>query len=343
MAKSLVISSLPRSGANMLERLIDAQEGMACFGELIGGPGFRQIFEATVKHQKAEDPELLVDLRRQCHMMHFAEYMALIASGKLYSNPRRVDESTLISGFTVKKLYGIFNLIAGAANAEELDRLEKTIAAYLGVKLLGMQWKKSYWLAPEFLKKEDAYWIEIVRDPYERIMSERLVGPGMKMLTVFERANGQLQFASEFKHPRYLVLKYEDICLDPDRAIARLSEFLGERIENVPLRNVYGDYFYPNTAEHVLVGEHFTKQDSSRSSGLGSEDPYKWGDRVPPLLAAMITSALDFRGLYEKRRPNAVARFRADAELTKLRVREGLRDAVVGMFDACGFSLVRKT
>lgn len=343
MVKSLVISSLPRSGANMLERLIDAQEGMACFGELIGGPGFRQLFDATVKHQKAEAPELLLDLRRQCHMMHFAEYMALIASGKLYSNPRRVDESTLISGFPLGKLYGIFNMIAAAASAEDLDHLEQTIGAYLGVRLLGMQWKKSYWLAPEFLKKSDAYWIEIVRDPYERIMSERLVGPGMKLLTVFERANGQLRFAAEFKHPRYMVLKYEDICLDPDRAIGRLSEFLGERIENLPLRNIYGDYFYPNTAEHVLAGEHFTKQDSRRSFGLGSEDPYKWGDRIPPVLSAMISEALDFRGIYEKRRPDIVARLRAGTELVRLRTREGLRNAIVGLFDTCGFSLVRKS
>jgi hypothetical protein len=328
----------------MFERLIDAQDGMACFGELLGGSNFSHLFNVAIKPHETPTPELLLDTRRQCYLMQFAEYMAQIASGKLYSGPiGRVDGTTLISGFPLKKLYGIFNLIADAASTDELDRIEQAIGAYLGVKLLGMQWKKSFHSAPDFLKKENAYWIEIVRDPYERLMSERLVGPGMKLVTVFERANDQLRFATEFRHPRYMIIKYEDLCLQTDRSLDRISEFLGERVKILPLRNLYGNYFYPNTAEHVLSGEHFTKQDPRRSFKLGSEDPYKWKDRIPPVFAAMISAAVDFRGLYEKRPISHDARIRAATKLAMLRARETARGAIVGLFDACGFTLVRKS
>lgn len=343
--KSLIVHGLTRSGTTMLERLIDGQEGMACFSFLFSPYAWDQAMkrrEASARTQAMSPEERgFLNLKQEV-MRQYVSFIGIVAGENPYlPEGRTVTGETLISGIPLKKIIDGMELIALAKSAEELWSIDDALGELFGLKVFATHLTKQCFFAPRHLQKENAYWIEMVRNPYDRISSEVLAGPMIKLAHILKRTNDHFRFVNEFKHERFLVVRYEDMCVNPDREIERISDFLDEDVRNLPLLNYYGEPFRPNTSKNVLDGKGFLHQDDKYKSDIGGMNPERWREQADPSFIAMVNARVDARGLYERRRPPPFAVMRGRLRLAVLEGREALRNAIVRAFKALGINISR--
>ncbi len=344
--KSFVIHGMTRSGGTMLERLFDSQEGIACFPFLFNIPEIIHVLNddplLNVYAGDTVEERKLNNLRRVL-LARYAKFIAHICNKNPYKpKDMEIDVKTLVSGVPVGKIIDGIKLISLSRSIDQLLAIEQRLGHFFGLRMLGTHCTKSYECAPAYLEKENAYWIELIRNPYERISSEVLAAPMGKIGDILRKSDQHYRFAKEFSHDRYMVVKYEDICEQTDRELERISDFLGEEIKTVPLKNIYGNPFYPNTSQTVLKGGHFMDQDASHSSRIATSGKGKWLKRLPRSSVAMINARVDAGNYYPKIDVGLIDQIKGLARLLVIEGREALRNLIVWMFRIIGLEISRK-
>lgn len=358
--KSLFLHGLSRNGTTMLESIIDSQDRMACFWYL-----FRL---AEVHRACRADPDppgptgASVERRRfenvkQALLSQYIDFIGTVSGNNSFiEDDMEIGLDTRVSGVPMSKIIEGIRFIALAKTMADLLDIEQRLGQFFGLDVLAYRAGRTYSVAPRhmrqdgsywvemarwWLEKRNSYWIEVVRNPYDRLTSAMLMAPEAKFTEMLEETNAHFRFVSEMTHPRFLVIKYEDLCAEPDRELARISAFLGEPVVNRPLVNYYGRPFYPNTSENVLAGKFYMHQDSKYPSRIGGMKDGRWNDRITPAFAALVNARVDTRGLYEKMAVPAVIQLKGALKLARLDARERLRDAVVAGFRAIGLNVTR--
>jgi hypothetical protein len=226
----------------------------------------------------------------------------LIAGGPYESSP-----APRIYGLTLGDLAELLTIILGHEKPENVADLLAKGGEQFEKRVFGVKWTGAHRFAPAFLVgSPNSYWIEIVRNPYARQSSASYSHRASAYETAI-MSDDQFSFASEFRHERYHVLRYEDLCANPSDVAKNLSDWMGEEISNCSLVDPLGGRFRPNTSESIAHGKSldFSYQDSSHGSYIGSLDPDRWRNRISKFDLALVNEFVTFHEFYERESSSA--------------------------------------
>ena len=234
--------------------------------------------------------------------------MARIAD--LIANTGGVSEPARFYGLTSEEFMAFVGQIAESREPENVAGFLASTGERFGKRVFGVKWTGAHRYAPVFLEANaDAYWLEIIRNPYAR-KSSVAFSHGANAFASAKMSHDQFDFVSQFRHKRYRVLRYEDICASADETAETLSSWLDEEIANCGLRDPLGKPFRPNTSENIVRGksDRFSFQDPSLGAHIGALDPNRWQSRITEFDIALINRVVDFHGYYEHKTPGSRAR-----------------------------------
>lgn len=335
--KRLIVHGLSRSGTTMLERLIDGQDGVVCFPHLFSDDPLQRALNGTRDVSRAEFLEFKRDMMRR-----YSYFLSIVSGHNTYlAGNVVIGPKTLISGIELGRLSEGMEVLAECQDMKALRDVEARLAKLFAAKVFAEHWTKFHGLAPVYLERPNSYWIELVRHPYDRIMSDRLAAPGKKLIEVLEESHRHYQFAASYKHPRYIVVRYEDLCDRLDQELARLSTWFGQEIKDCELLNFYGQPFYPNTSKSVLEGKGYFHQDERRGSRIRPQADSGWREKISFEMAAMIQLRVDASPFYELKPVTGLPRIKASLKLWRLGLREALRAKVLWALSRMGLSIGR--
>ncbi len=270
MTKFFVVNGMFRSGTTMIERLLDSQEGGRCFSHLCEMPEIlAQTFRIGTKLDLVTDDGLagLVagaapQALKKAILLNLAGYITR------FDHSRYGDgQADRLHGLALADYMAVFEALVRRPAVADLRDVLAVFAERGDTRLLGSKWTACHRYAPLFLARPDTYWIEVVRAPLDRYQSARL-SHGQPLVQAARHSADNYRFAGSFRHPRYAVLKYEEICADPAAAAGRLGELLGEEVAAVDLKDPHGGAFKPNTSRNELEGRAFFHQDPAASSAI---------------------------------------------------------------------------
>ena len=346
MTKALVVNGLNRSGTTMMERVIDSQPGMVCFtlvfqmlkmivqlrglsdkGEIIG--------ESFTEGRNVLTPETRPALRNHL-IMDYASALYGLASHERYAS---LEDGT-VWGLARRQLHEIMELIARHETVEDVASLLLAIGDHVELRVTSTRWTGHHRYAPVFLANPSSYWLEIARNPYARISSER-ISHGGHLGSVLFHMRDSFQFAAHFRHERFRVVRYEDLCNNPDECLAGLSEWLGEEIRNVDLKTPLGGPFRPNTSDNITRSQDLYHQDPEIPARIGALDNERWRQRMSQRDIALINRSIDSAGFYEKEVATLPACVQAFADFAWLKAAEAAKTGVRSALRPLGYTVLR--
>ena len=346
--KSFVVNGLPRSGTTLLERTFDSQRDITCFAALFdiltfiaqtkgfGGKESVMFEEFTSKKFSLSERSIA----------EWRGFMAASLAGSIFS-PEITSENN-IGGNALDQIHGIafddymkiVRIIADADDPADISSILGGIAAHLNKAAVGVRWTAYHRYAPVFLRSDNAYWIEIIRDPYQRRMSDKLA-LGTYLGDFIRQTQDSLNFVSDFKHPRFTFIHFEDLVDDTKRTLNGLSDFLGIEIEETELINPLGEPFKPNTSLNILDGKGMHYHNQNHGSRIGALAHDKWTSKMTDYDRSLITRSINLRGLYEAPPGTAGPDARAVVALAGMKFRRGLKNFVNGALAQLGYKITR--
>jgi hypothetical protein len=342
----LVINGLHRSGTTMTERLFDSQPNVVCFNL------FFQIIRAVAITRGFSDkgeiatedfgsaPNVIDEQNEYSVRSHFlTDYIHHVYWPYLLKSSG-VGRDDPLFGIERETLLGFTEIISEHEDISDIASLLMKIGDQLGVPVCATRWTLHHRYAPVFLKHPEARWLEIVRNPYARISSERVSHHG-NFAVVIAQQQDNLDFVANFKHDRYKVLKYENLCNDTDRALADVSEWLGAEIKNRDLIGIDGRPFRPNTSDNRRQGRGIYDGDENMPARIGSLDLDRWRAHLSDSDIAVLNNLLDFHGLYETETISGLSRFKGDQRAVYIRIGAGLKNSVKNMIRRLGITIHR--
>jgi len=342
----LIINGLHRSGTTMTERLFDSQPDITCF------PLYFQIIRAIAYAREFTDKgEIMTEAfdeapNKISEKNDFAvrSHMLMDHIQRVYSpyleTPRQAEEGDAMFGLDRQTVLGFSEILATHGDLSDVAGLLQKIGRQIDVKVCATRWTTHHRYAPIFLKNPDAYWLEVVRNPYARIVSERVSHAG-NFPVVIEQQQDSLDFMARYQNPRYKVLKYEDLCNDTDNVLKDLSQWLGVEVGNVDLRAANGSPFRPNTSDNRRKGRDIYEKDESLAARIGALDQDRWRTNASPLYTAILNNALNFHGLYQKENTGPSKDLLGKIIWGKTRASIAAKTSVKTLLSRTGFALKR--
>lgn len=363
MTKALVVNGLHRSGTNMLGRLIDSQPNMICMGNVFEmlkiiarmrdvGDKNNIIRESFTTGNNKITPKSYPHLRSAL----VGNFVAEIADVR-WQSPFYSDGTGRVYGLSLAEIFEMTDVIVAHEPISDIASLLASIGEKLGVAVLGTKWNAAHNYAPEFLSSPNAYWLEIVRNPYATRASDELRHRNITWSN-FKDHEDALRFASKFRHQRFHVVRYEELCNDTDNCLRKMSDWLGEEIKNVELVNPLGGKFYAMTTHRIRdefdrpagqaprqrlggQGSFYEVQDSTLDSRIGTLDLDRWRKTFTDKDIAFLNLAIDFHGLYEKEPASLPGRIYAYSRMARVMAYETLKSIVRGILKPLGIHITR--
>lgn len=346
--KSLIINGLHRSGTTMTERLFDSQDGVICFTLVMQAMNIISL----MRNYNGKEYIMLEDFEHGPNKVSEDNYVGFrkhlitcFVSSILYEADHPWYDKGLASdtlhGFPLDKLLECISILRKHPDPTDLATMLQKIGTHLGVSVAAIRWTCHHRYAPVFLRTNNAYWLELLRSPYGRLASERSSHAGDK-ITAYRQINDNFNFSDSFTHPRYKVVRYEDLCNNTEKCLESISGWLGHDIRNVDLVTAKGDPFRANTSEHARQGLNVDTQDSSINARLGSMDMDRWRELLSPTDISEINYFVDFRGFYEKEPSPIRYRIAVFFLIFNMLAMNYMKKAIKTLFNAIGLSIGRK-
>ena len=349
VTKSLIVNGLNRSGTTMVGRVLGSQPGIVCIGGLF--EMVRIIAEMRGFSDKGpivckdftSGPNLITERSEEVLRVQLVRRFLTAVSFPLfldYESAPNGDNNSWPYGLTPKQVFKLVEIIRTYSPIRDISGLMGSMGRHLGLRVMSAKWTHCHKYAPVFLDSPNAYWIEVVRRPYARISSGLRGGWSMTDADSLRQTEDALEFAGRFRHSRYRVLRYEDLCDDPDNVLLELSEWLGVTLKNTPLLNPLGGPFRGNTSENVVAGKPYWHQRSDQAPRVGAVNQDRWRAHLSSSDIAFINRALKTFGPYEKEA--AAATLASTIEYLRLRSRLHTKRIVKAVFNCLGLSVSRK-
>lgn len=351
MTKSLVINGLPRSGTTMLERVFDSQAGILCIGgifEMVKTIAYLKNLpdkgliatEDFTQEVNVVSEDSTVALRGQLLSSFFT---CLMAPALLGYESAETNRDEIIYGLSAEDAFALTDVIRGHKPASDIGGLMQAMGQCLGLSVFAAKWTLCHRYAPVFLASDNAYWIEIIRNPYARISSGMRYGFDELSHSTLDITRDALMLPRQFEHERYLLLKYEDLCREPSATLEKVSQWLDYEIQNIDIANPLGGAFRGNSSDNVTAGKPSWHQDSSIDPHIGAFDLERWRNHLSPTEIEIINLALDFVDLYPMEHGTSLDRIKAWGRYAGIRAQGAARNATKSAFGMIGLDIVRKS
>ena len=263
----------------------------------------------------------------------------LFIARHMFAGSEIAGDGRILYGMEEEELLKVLPVILHHQPIDDLASLFQAIGETLGQRVMGVRWTAHHRYAPMFLRHPQAYWLEIVRNPYSRYSSEKRSHGGY-LENVFRQMADSSAFIESFSHPRHKVVRYEDLCNDTDETLREISEWLGEAIENRPLNNPAGRPFDANSSGKIEAGKDIFDQ-SGKLPRIGALDADRWKDDLSPYEIALINTLVNFGGRWERTNVPFRARLQAAATIARLGATLRLKEIIRGMMRRSGYTIHR--
>ena len=81
----------------------------------------------------------------------------------------------------------------------------------------------------------------------------------------------------KFGAERYMVIRYRDLCLEPERLVAEIAAFIGIPVLDILFQPTRGGYFYPGN-----------NKDGAVFTGISADNISRWKERIPQYYAQVM-------------------------------------------------------
>ncbi len=202
MRKKILITGQRRSGTTFLANFLNAQKKFLVkrdfLGTIFGESKKLKIDSFKDELSNREKNVLLSNLR--------AEFMS--AGENVDDIPKKQDFSNLFILFE-----------------KTLDKLNKKNDKIVGVKRTG----QGYWI-DDLLESTDIHVIYMYRDIRDVLLSSKNRFSDYTTISYLISWNERMKQVIDIKHERLLKVKFEELILNPDNTIEKISDFIGEEI-----------------------------------------------------------------------------------------------------------------
>lgn len=234
MRKVIVINGLARGGTNLAANLLAAQYGW-------------HVSDAAIAEITCIDQFLPRDFANHyTKTLGYSEVKRIIEGSLDKFKTRSVDglvKTICPSYHTIKTKYhagilGYYGVpidvwgkymrdIAGIQGADDLDNLYQDLAEVIGCTALAHRTTALTSYARSFLSRSNNhYWIEIVRDPFDRAVSSRK-GHAQCLTQSFLQSKWQRDQIGKIVSDNFILIRYEDVCSDPRGSVENICNRIG--------------------------------------------------------------------------------------------------------------------
>lgn len=236
MKTIVVINGLARGGTNLAANLLAAQEGwhvsdaaiaeIACIDQFLptdfinhypkslSYAEVRVMVDGALERFKARCVEKLV--QTVCPSYHSIKTKYHAHIGSYYGVPIDTWGKYLAE-------------IAAIPSFDDLENVYQRLAETIRCTVLAHRTTALSSYAPAFLSRsKHHYWIEVVRDPFDRAVSSRR-GHAQCLAQSFLQSKWQLDHLKRANGENFIAVNYEDLCVNPRQCFERISEILGVR------------------------------------------------------------------------------------------------------------------
>lgn len=278
MNKIVVINGLARGGTNLAANLLAAQNGWhvsdAAIAEITCIDRF--LPKDFVNHYPNAlgqfDVKTIIDSRFEEFKTHCVNHVAQTVCPTYHTIKTQYHtEIENYYGVPISAWGKYMRAIAGIQSFDELDNLYLGLAETIGCTVLAHRTTALTSYAPVFLSKSNNhYWIEIIRDPYDRAVSSRR-GHAQCLTQSFLQNKWQLDHIKKIEHEKFIQLKYEDICIDPGKCVEQIYSDLGIEFRQTRLSPVTPDMscFYGNSSTNPDIFNQVEKEKPIYTDSIG--------------------------------------------------------------------------
>jgi hypothetical protein len=278
LKKIIVINGLARGGTNLAANLFAAQEGwhvsdaaiaeIACidqflskdfvnhYSKALSSPQVKALIDGELEKFKARCVDRVV--QTVCPSYHTIKTKYHAEIGSYYGVP--IDT------------WGKYMRdIAAIQSFEALDNIYQDLAERIGCGALAHRTTALTSYAPAFLSRSpNRYWIEIVRDPYDRAISSRK-GHAQGLTESFLQSKWQLDHINQIDCDRFIQLRYEDICVDPSKCVEKVCADVGIGLQQFRSEPVTPDMacFYGNSSANPDIFNQVKKEKPIYMDSIG--------------------------------------------------------------------------
>ena len=279
MKKIVVINGLARGGTNLAANLLAAQNGwhasdaaiaeISCIDQFLpkdfinhypktlSYPAVRALVDGRLEKFKARCVDRLA--QTVCPSYHTIKTKYHAQVGSYFGVPLEAWGKYLRS-------------IADIQNFDDLDNLYQGLTESVGCSVLAHRATALTSYAPAFLSRSpNHYWIEVVRDPYDRAISSRK-GHAQGLTETFLQSKWQLDHIKMIDREQFIQLRYEDICVDPAGCVEKVCADLGIELRQFRPEPVTPDMscFYGNSSTNPDIFNQVAKEKPIYTDSIGS-------------------------------------------------------------------------
>jgi len=269
MRKIVVINGLARGGTNLAANLLAAQNGwhasdaaiaeIACIDQFLP----KDFINHCPKSPAQFDVGAIVDPQIEKFKDRCVAAVARTVCPSYHTIKTRYHaEITSYYGVPISEWGKYMQAISNIEKFDALDSLYLDFAETIGCDVLAHRTTALTSYASTFLSRSDNhYWIEILRDPFDRAVSSRK-GHSQCLAQSFLQSKWQLDQIKKITHTNFILIKYEDICTDPRRCVDQICSALGVDCKQFIPSPVTPDMscFYGNSSKNPDIFNQIPKE-----------------------------------------------------------------------------------
>lgn len=177
--------------------------------------------------------------------------------------------------------------VAAIKTFNDLDPLYQAFGKAIACDVLAHRTTALTSYAAAFIARSDKhYWIEVIRDPYDRAVSSRK-GHAQSCTQSFLQSKWQLDQLKTISTDRLIKLNYEDLCRDAEQSVIKVCAQLGVPLEGYNPLPVTPDMscFYGNSSANPDIFNQVEKKSAIYTDSIGggsvlSERERRLGEKI---------------------------------------------------------------
>jgi hypothetical protein len=280
--KIVVIDGMARSGTTLLSSLIHSQADSVCyrgvFHEFLACDIGEWKKDYALYRQLDNSDKIIFKKRKR----KFYKYLSMLTKN-LYLQSDRLANQTL-KAINKKKQTGkldlkkwedvIYNSKLSSMN--DLDSLYQEIARLNDASVFAMRWNQGLPYIRKFLRKDNNYWVSIIRNPMDRAISDyKVFGESYNKALMYTDNYGKI--LDETKNIKNHILVYfEDLVTNVKQELKRIYNCLSLSPEtfNLDLKQQSGEEYRVESSDLIAHGKNHTY--GEKFIGLDKSKIGKW-------------------------------------------------------------------
>lgn len=304
VGKIAIINGLARGGTNLAANLLAAQSGwhvsdaavaeISCIDQFLP-KDFKNRYPKKIEKNDV-DNIVNVDIERFKTRCISTLVQNICPTYQSIKSNYHLDMQSYF-GISAEKWGQYLVEISQVKKLNDLDEVYQHFSEIVGCGVLAHRTTAMTSYAHSFLSRSsNHYWIEIVRDPFDRAVSSRK-GHAQCLTQSILQSKWQLEQIRKIEHNNFILVKYEDICKDPEQVVQAICNRVGVSLKEFNPSPLTPDMscFYGNSSNNPDIFNQVKKDTAIYMDSIGGGGQLTTRERK---LGEYILKGRAFLGVY---------------------------------------------